>query len=253
MAAKLSTDIAEMILRRLEEAGMDDARAQKLLASSNPDPMRRLVRAAERADQQSSVPMDRARDIMGKDFLWIDTARDHFKVHLTEEQARGYDVVPFDEAKLEACRGGTHVLVATVPLSIIEIRRRVDARLFCTIRDAWYERFEFANMRCLAEWHLLQKTYAEGSMGRTWNFQKSLLTEGEKVPHACVVTYASMAYFLKTGERLFPDGYVRCPDKTFGNNQVYVGDFDADGFGISDGPPDVQDPAIGIAAEERPS
>lgn len=171
-----------------------------------------------------------ARRIMGDNFLGMPEVAKVFGALRPEFQA-ALAVIPFDEATLRSCRE-THVLVADIGLSIIDVRGRVKRGLFYSNEDAWYNAEQFAKLTEKVAWRLIRKTPVANSTSKNWDEQKALLGEHDEVPTARRVVYAIMLVFCTTGERLFERIYVRTNDVDSYGYRVVVGDFDEDGLRV---------------------
>ena len=153
----------------------------------------------------------RAREIMGKNFFGVDEAFKYFDINPSVRQLADLAEIRFSEAELEACKD-THILVATFPLSILDLRTRVRRDLFWGHEDAWYNGMPFARMRGVTGW---------------FRFPKTMLSErriGNWLPTA--VVYTIIGHFLATGERLYEHSYAGC------SGGVDIGDFGVDGLVI---------------------
>jgi hypothetical protein len=138
--------------------------------------------------------------------------------------------IPFSEETLQACKD-THVLVAGAPLSVNDVRNLAQSA-FCDVD--WYRRAAFANDKKVSvRWYLLRKEPVPESCSKTYDQQTVLLTPDEEVPFACEVTYTVILYWLTHRERLLPEVYVRCQDKSSHGNRVYVGNFNYIGFNVN--------------------
>jgi hypothetical protein len=62
-----------------------------------------------------------------------------------------------------------------------------------------------------------------GSIGKEFGIQMALQPRDETVPSARAIVTAMVVHFLATGERLFPDYWVRSSDMTRCGNRVIVG------------------------------
>jgi hypothetical protein len=187
----------------------------------------------------------RARWIMGTNFLGLEEVRRGYGGVYTEEQLQQLTEIPFMEETLRACKD-THVLVAGAPLSVNVIRTLAESDFFHT---DWYRQEPFANDRKVTvRWYLLRKEPVPKSRSKTYDQQCSLLMEEEEVPFACEVTYVVILYWLTHGERLLPEVYVRCQDKSSHGYRVSVSLFDSDGFAIGDFWDDDRDSSLGLAS-----
>lgn len=163
-----------------------------------------------------------ARHIMGNNFLGIPEVATAFGFVGQKAQAELVNI-PFDEATLRSCRD-THVLVADIGLSIIDVRGRMRRNLFRVHEKSWYNTENFAKCTEKACWRLIRKTPVANSTSKDWNKQTALLVKNEEVPTARQVVYAIMLYFTKTNERLFERVCVRTIDVISSCYHVYVGD-----------------------------
>jgi hypothetical protein len=191
------------------------------------------------------------REIMGKNFLGLAEAAKRFGVALSKDDERALAEVPFSEAVLRECVS-THVLVATLPLSISDIRSKVDRELFCSHEGAWYNNEAFASVKPnRAHWLLIRKTEVPGSLSKTWQDQQALLGKDEEVPTSQEVVYMTILYYLVTGERLFQNLYVRTRDVSSSGYRVDVGYFDESGLDVNGCWGDSTDGHLGCSAARK--
>jgi hypothetical protein len=162
-----------------------------------------------------------ARRIMRMNFFGVEESIKYLQANPTNLQLSLLSDIPFLEATLEEYKN-SHVLVAFLPMSILEIRRAVKRELFHDHESAWYNRESFASNGGSAGWCLLRKTGLPNSRGKTWNEQIRLLAKGEEVPPACVVTYTVAGHLLATGEKLFNEAPVRCSDINSTGKHIYI-------------------------------
>lgn len=184
---------------------------------------------------QPSPSQIRAREIMGKNYLGIEEAVRHFGAAYTEEQLTTLAEIPFSEAVLEECKD-THILVAGFPMSILDVRAKAPSKkpkTFYSYKDAWYNNQAFAkDEKVEVRWYLIRKEMVANSTSKNFDEQKALLSGCDEVPRACDLVYAVVLYFMATGERLFPNLYVRTASVSSGGDRVLVGYFDSDGLGV---------------------
>ena len=176
----------------------------------------------------------RAREIMGRNYFGVEEAVKHFAVSPTRQQLAVLSEIPFTEATLNECQD-THVLVAVFPLSVLEIRGRVESKLFYRHDGAWYNSQVFAMANGEVSWHLVRKTPVQNSTSKSWSEQQALLTQDEATPPARVMSYMIIGHYLAMGERLFRSLYVRCSDVDSNGFRVYVGYFGGSGLGVDGG------------------
>jgi hypothetical protein len=189
-----------------------------------------LAAAAAGAQAQKTISVTDARKIMGTNFFGIEEAAKYFGVHPAPDEIRALARVPFSLDTLRASRD-SHILVAVFPLSIIEIRSKVDPRSF--YRQWWYNKESFANDTGIVGWRLVRKAAVVDSTSKSWEEQQKILGENDETPAARVLVYAAIGHFLATGERLFEEVTVRTADADSDGNRVSIGFFDADGLSIS--------------------
>jgi len=208
----------------------------------------------------------RCREIMGRNFFGVEEAITHFEVSFSKHEGALLADVPFTEETVTTCKY-THVLVAVFPLSILDIRRRVDRNLFscrCLGRnhqdsiheDSWYNQQAFAKDCGKIGWHLVRKTYVPDSIKKTWDKQQELLGQDEETPSARVLIYTIIGHFLSSGEnreRLFEDlPDVRCSDLISPGRGVVVGGLDgALGIRSSDFSHDDRLCSLGVASARK--
>lgn len=175
----------------------------------------------------------RARQIMGDNFLGIGAARRHFAVDYRPEQRDQLRTIPFSEEVL-AHRRKTHLLVAGYPLSIHHLRAELPKLLHDAERP-WYAGQPFADEQVSLRWYLIRCGIVPGSADKTWQEQREMLAR-EEVPRACESVYATLLYFLASGIRLWDRGeFARCRDTiqrygNLANAGVMVGTFEKDGL-----------------------
>jgi hypothetical protein len=136
---------------------------------------------------------DHAKQIMGSNFFGVEEAVKCFGVQPSGTHLFVTSELPFSEGTLLACKN-THVLVAVFPLSIVEIRTKVDSRLF--YNQSWYKKEMFALEKGQVNWQLVRKTPLDNSIFKTWEEQMSLVGEDTELPSAHVLTYAVIGTFL---------------------------------------------------------
>jgi hypothetical protein len=210
----------------------------------------KVVRLATRKGCASTTSQERAREIMGKNFFGVEEAVKYFGVEPTSQQLAILSEIPFSEEVLEQSKD-THVLVAVFPISIIEIRGKVEHNLFYSHKDAWYNDESFAKELGEVCWQLVRKTLVSNSTSKNWQEQQSLIAKEDEVPSAQVMVYTIIGYYLATGDRLFEDIYVRTSSVDSDGGHVIVGDFDSDGLCIGNDWVVYRDSNRGIASARK--
>ena len=200
--------------------------ADEVAARINTDPefVASITQLLINGDNKSSTILEVAHEIMGRNFFGIAKAMKHFGVNPTKRQLAHLAELPFSEETLIASKN-THVLVAVFPMSIIDIRGKVERKLFYSHDKIWYNKEAFAKNKGEVGWHLVRKAPVANSTNKTWNEQRALLLKDEEAPTARIVVYAMISHLLATGGHLFGDVYVRCSDFDSAGYSVHVGEF----------------------------
>jgi hypothetical protein len=212
----------------------------------------------------------RARDIMGRNMFGVEEASKHFGVNPSTQELAYLAAIPFSEDTLTACRY-SHILIAVFPLSILDIRSRVDRSLFSSTdfdiiksRDLYREDIllneqKFAKDHGTNGWYLVRKDSVPDSVGLSWSSQRRCLGINNKVPSARVLIYTIVGYYLSTGVRLFTAlPHVRCSDRlSFGHGVVVSNWMEGDligvasGIGCSNYSRVFSDERLGVASERK--
>ena|GEM_PF-282406 len=182
---------------------------------------------------KSTTSQKRAREVMSKNLFGIEEAIKHFGINPTRQQLTAISDIPFSEALLEQSKD-THILVAVFPLSILEIRDKVDPKLFYNHEGAWYNEQSFAKETREVSWQLIRKIPVDNSIPKDWQEQQALFGEDEEIPTAQALVYTAIGFFLNTGERFMERKYACTSSVDSGGNRVYISDVGLDGLGISD-------------------
>ncbi|MFA5052519.1 MAG: hypothetical protein WC565_00440 [Parcubacteria group bacterium] len=230
----ISVHVEHELLLKLEKAGLTNNLAQRVIESKNNELATKIVvRLIQNCGFEATTSQRQAREIMGSNMFGIEESIAQFGVRPTKEQLDVLAEVPFTEDTLKECRK-THVLVSVFPLSILDIRGRVEHELFEDHADAWINGQAFANERGDASWCLIRKTPVDGSTYRDWFGQQALLAKNEETPTTRAMTYMIIGHYLTTGERLFEYVRVRCRDVDPGlGGRVSIGYSGEEGISIS--------------------
>ncbi len=192
---------------------------------------------------------DQAHKIMGLNFFGIEEAIKYYGISPTPEQLDKLAEIPFSETVLQECKD-THVLIAIFPISVLDIRGKVqDKRLFYS--QDWYNKQSFAKERGECSWQLILKTPVDNSTSKNWQEQQSLITKDEEVPDARIMIYTIIGHFLNTGERLFEKIYVRTSSVASDGRRVYVGYFVSHGLNVDRCWDDARDDYLGVASARK--
>jgi hypothetical protein len=195
--------------------------------------LERMIEMIQSNGSKSAISQKHAREIMSRNFFGIEEAIKYFGINPTHQQLAALSDVPFSEALLEQLKD-THVLVAVFPLSILEVRGKVDPKLFYNHEDAWYDKQSFAKEAGEISWQLIRKTPADNSMPKNCQEQQALFGRDEEMPTAQALVYSAIGYFLSTGEQFMKSKYACTSSMDSSGNRVYISDVGLDGLGISD-------------------
>jgi putative methanogenesis marker protein 6 len=181
----------------------------------------------------STTSQKHAREIMGKNFFGLEEAVKYFGINPTPQQLTALSKIPFSEAMLKQSKD-THILVAVLPLSILEIRDKVDRKLFYNHETAWYNEQPFAKAHDEVSWRLVRKVPVKDSIPKDYQEQQALFSKDDEAPTAQVVVYTIIGQFLNTGEWIIKQKYAYTSSIDSRGNCVYVTDVGLNGLGISD-------------------
>lgn len=246
----LSVHKEHEVLLKLEAAGLNDELAQKVIDSKGNDLATKVVRLILNEGFKPSTYHKDGRAIMDRNFFGVEEAIKHLGINPSKRQLDHLAAVPFTEEVLKSCKD-THVLVAVFPMSILDIRGKVERKLFYSHDDAWYNKQAFAKDKGEVGWQLVRKVPIADSTNKTWNEQQALLSQDEETPKAQVMVYTIIGHFLASGERLFENIYIRCSDLDSGGHRVLVGGFDAEGLHVGSYWDDDRLGDIGLSAARK--
>ncbi len=235
----LSVHKEHELLLKLEIAGLSEELAQKVIDSKGNELATKVVKFIQNGGFGLTSSQKRAREIMGHNFFGIEETIQHFGVNPSRQQIAALAEIPFSEAVLEQSKD-THILVAVFPLSILEIRRKVNSKLFCRYNEKnWSEenkeafnKESFVKEHGETSWQLVCKTHFPDSREKNWSEQQYLIAKDDEVltPTARVMVYTIIGHYLATGERLFKRIYVRTSSVDSDGHRVHVGYFEWRGF-----------------------
>ena len=135
--------------------------------------------------------------------------------------------------------------------SILRLREAVANKGTILYPQTWYDDEPFALLEEPPRYRQLRMTAVPDSLDKTFTEQQALVPADEEIPTARVVIMGMVIHFLANGERLFPDSYVRCADKTSDVFRVRVGDFDSYGFFVDYYWDDVRYSVLGLTAARK--
>ncbi len=249
MVSPISRGKGHELLNKLEAAGLNSNLAQRVIDSKDNDLAINVVRLIKSGGFEPSTSQKRAREIMGRNFFGIEEAIKHFGVNPSRAQLAYLAEVPFTEEVLESVKD-THVLVVVFPMSILDIRGKVERKLFYSCEYSWYNKEAFAKDRGEIGWRLVRKTPVPDSTNKNWDEQQALLDKSEETPSAQVMVYTIVGHYLATGERLFEKVYVRTSSVGSDGHRVYVGSF-AKGLHINNWWDDDRSDNLGVSSARK--
>ena len=225
----LSVHKEHEFLSKMEAAGLNNELAQRVVQSKNNRLAKKVVRFIKSGGVEPSTSQKHTREIMGKNFFGVEEAIKHFGINPTNRQLAMLSEIPFSESVLQELKN-SHILVAVFPISILEIRKKVDSKLF--YNQDWYSDQEFAKEKGELGWQLIRKTPVENSTSKNWQEQLALIPEEDEVPTAQVMVYTIAGHYLATNERLFENVYVRTSSLDSGGSRVDIGSFGSGGLRV---------------------
>ena len=238
--------LAELVewYRKMKIDGL--AFADLMNSNKNPVLRERILKCWRTNGFNHTLDPKVAREIMGENYIGLDSVRKELKVAYTEEQLyalmRG---IPFSTSTLERC-AHSHILFPGYPLTIRDFMKM------------WPDFFNLSNFERHAReviidtpvetrWYLMSKSIVPGSNMKTYENQLGLLGDDEAVPKACEIVYASILYHLTNNGHIFLNYYVRCPELVGDGYMRHIGDFPSGRFDIDISRPDARRIDIGIA------
>jgi len=233
----------------MEKAGLTDELAQRVIDSRGNDLAVKVVKLIQNGGFEPTTSQKHAREIMGHNFFGVEEAIKHFGVNPTRQQLASLSEIPFSEEALKQLKD-TYVLVAVFPLSILEIRGRVQDRGLFYNQD-WYNNQSFAREHDETTWQLVRKTPVDNSFLKNWQEQQALIAKDDEVPSAQVMVYTIIGHYLATGERLFESIYVRTSSMASDGRRVYVGYFDSSGLHLRNYWDDSRSGNLGVASSRK--
>ncbi len=247
----LSVHKEHEFLVKLETAGLTNVLAQKVIDSKGNDLGAKVVRLIENGGFEPSTSQKRAREIMGSNIFGIEEAIKHFGVNPSKQQLAYLTEVPWGEEILESHKN-THVLVAVFPMSILDIRGKVEHNLFYSHEDhSWYNKQAFAKDKGKIGWHLVRKTPVPDSTSKNWSEQQALLGKDDETPSVQVMIYTIIGHYKNTGKRLFKNVYVRTSCVFSGGGRVFVGRFVSAGLDVGYYWHDVRFSNLGLSSARK--
>lgn len=210
-------------VRRLLEGGLTFDALQ--MPIDDPIMCQRLVRYWLAGGREHGTPYKHAKEIMGGNIFGVEEANFCFGVTPSRRIVAYLDEVPWNEEVLQSVKD-THLLIAALPLSVLDIRERLGANIFSDMPPeswVWYRQEHFAKLTPQVNWRLLKKMPISEARA-----------SGCEVPSAAFLIYAVLGHAIAKGERLFEKTSLRCSDLTSGRFDVHISFWDRSWVHITD-------------------
>jgi DNA polymerase III delta prime subunit len=245
-----------------------------------------VVEAEEPQVENLSGMMERAKEVLGKDFLGKDAIR------TMEQKLKAIGVnVEFDidklpaftytEQDLQLAKQNGEMLVlrpdtmlrwgGEVPITLRELQElfkkdplgKSGTPFYHSSSEDWYVDEKFYETAGVGEiklqWALVKKEVLDGSLNQTWNDQATLLKKYQgglkrrgatsadiKRRTATEVAWDTMLYYTNTGERLLVSVYDWGQTRASLGRLVCVGSFDSAGLCVRSSDPDFSNSIFGV-------
>jgi hypothetical protein len=196
---------------------------------------------------------DRARLILGDDFIFPDEIAEARGLSYVEDQIRQLaDTIPSEDI-LRWLKENNFCLLPgpPQPMSLLDVRS-LESKLFYSESGGWYIDQKFAkNDKANCEWLAIRKDPVSNSTHKTWEEQLTLLSKEERVPNAGEMSWFITTYYKVRNVRLFESIYVRTSSVDSGGDHVNLGDFDDEGLGVNCWYGCSRDDDIGLASARK--
>jgi len=179
-----------------------------------------------------------AQAILGDDFIGVMYAQELFGEYTESQLAERAEIrirdhktgqLLSEKTTLDLAEKlkGSHVLLATHPLSLVAIHQRFKSLFGNESTNPWFakkEEMEKWSLAIIADpWILIEKCVAPASRGkdiRTWQQRVAAFPHGERLALPVEFAYAAIAHFRRMGKKLCGDCNVRFPVQAVGGNWV---------------------------------
>ena len=230
--------------------------------------------------------VERAREILGRDFLGVESIRkleqELKKVGVNVEF--GVDKLPaftYTEQDLQLAKQNGEMLVLRpdtmlrggreVPITLRELQELIKkdplgkpgTPFYHSSSGDWYVDEKFYKTAGVGEiklqWALVKKEVLDGSLNQTWNDQETLLKQYQgglkrkgatsadiKRRTVTETAWDTMLYYTNTGERLLGSVYDWGQTRSSDGSLVYVGRFDSGGLSVYGYWPEISHSIIGV-------
>lgn len=227
------------------------ASVAKLVVDGKRDPAK-VSKSLQEIINETVGPYDRARLILGKDFIPAEEISQNRGVSYSNEQLVMFAGSLPVKDELMWLRNNDYMLVAGPPaqMSLLEIRD-IKPGYFYTKTGGWYsgEKEKFSrDEKVLVAWLGLRKKPVPDSISRDWDNQNLLLTKAERTPNSAETAWGITTYKAVRDIYLLNSVYVRTSSVVSVGGRVYLGDFGPPGFGVNDCWDGLCDSSLGLAS-----
>lgn len=181
-----------------------------------------------------NVTADKARAIMGKNFIGLEELREISWLEIDDVQL--IPEIPYTENDLTQKKNDYMLILG---LNKLSDGRKITIRNLLTIfgkdpeweepcfyNQDWYEKEDFIDISLRARWFLIRKNVYDESRA----VLPSELVKTYKFPSAITCTYAFFVAWLSRGIKLWYHDFVWCSDTDHNGDRIYVGKYhDVDG------------------------
>ncbi|MEX2145313.1 MAG: hypothetical protein WD712_03035 [Candidatus Spechtbacterales bacterium] len=224
-----ASEFEATLFRLLAEEGLNDEALKTLV--NDRSARAQLVQFANTLTGSSGTTSSyqRARDILGDDFISPQEIAEAIGVSYTEAQLASLTSTLPEKEVLQWARDNGFAVVAGPPseMNLLDIHE-LNTDLFFEKNDPWFadKRQKFARSDTVGTtWLVIRKDPVPNSTRKTWSEQQDQLSDNERVPNVAEATWFFTAYAKVRGIRLVPHVYVRTSSVDSGGYHVSVGDF----------------------------
>jgi len=268
-ASEHNVTASEEVLKELDK--------QSLRPSTQKKVEQALGEAAERRTKKgpkSSVELEEARELFGKDFLGPEAIQKTFQVEFSPKELEAIECIPFSREDLEQAKSLGMMLVLRAgkdergdPLTLNRMRelfekgdrlgdpKKKKSRVFCD--QSWYDNEDFATKATTQlGWGLVMKDVLPESLGKNWSDQQRVLEEWAQknnLDPATVhrrtpveVVYDLLAYYGGNKEALLENRWDWTATESYDGPPVLVGSFDSDGLNVNPGSREISESYLGV-------
>ncbi|MBL7045009.1 MAG: hypothetical protein ISR98_00195 [Parcubacteria group bacterium] len=175
-----------------------------------------------------------ARLILGDDYITPEEMAEAYSFNYTEEQLEHFENTLPDMEKLLQHRQDDSILYPqpSVEQCLVELVVMNDFQLEGRWFNEQKQKFAHEDKTSAGGWLSLRKNGYPGSFNETWQTQKELLSEDERVPNVAEAYCGFSAYHKIRGVWLLKNKYLRTLSVSAGGRRVDVGGFGGVGLSV---------------------